>query len=232
MCVGGRESCVSVSLRVYCMLWFCSVVMPPIPSFLTPHHYSPPSPLPNAIPTESFFCDLYRVLRPGGRLTIVSDNRLYLHSLVATIDQLNSTGSVCFTSPSGSLDREASPPGRMHHSVNSQGQGQGQGDVSDSSDESIADQSSPNEENGEEDGDTTLRRKVNGEKRNRRAHSGKGSPAVKDLPGRVSVCSGGPGETGGHLTTDESSSYFSRMWKNGSNARVWHIILVKDTKYD
>jgi hypothetical protein len=216
------------------MLWFCSVVIPPILS-LPYTTILPPSPLPNAIPTESFFCDLYRVLRPGGQLTIVSDNRLYLHSLVATIDQLNSTGSVCFTSPSGSLDREASAPGRMHHSVNSQGQGQG--DVSDSSDESIADQSSPNEENGEEEGgDTTLRRKVNGEKRNRRAHSGKGSSAVKDLPGRsvgrVSVCSGGPGETGGHLTTDESSSYFSRMWKNGSNARVWHIILIKDTKYD
>lgn len=128
---------------------------------------------------------MYRVLKPNGKLTIVTDNRLYAHSLARTIDHIN-----CGSFSWSNIDEPQTEifPNKVLSVPESDSD----------SDETV-------------DGvDNTVR-----------------PPDFKSNVPTIKVQSGEPGERGDHLETDEGSSYFSRMWKNGSKSRVWNLVLIK-----
>ena len=170
---------------------------------------------------ESFFKAMHRVLRPGGMITIVTDNRLYARALAESVHSLNTTSCpaergagyfACLLSGEGAPSY-ASPQttptttqtGHVEHSAMSNT------DDSDSDD---------NDENGRESlasSETCL-----GEGKNSDTPQGALAKGCA-----IMVCPGEPGEKGGHFEVEESSSYFSRMWKHGNKARVWHLVLTK-----
>jgi hypothetical protein len=88
-------------------------------------------------------------------------------------------------------------------------------------------------DSGESDGNPRERMVVEASDSEDSDDSEGGGAVVKKTMNSSSVCtptpvrSGEPGERGDHLETDEGSSYFSRMWKNGSKSRVWNLVLVK-----
>jgi hypothetical protein len=144
------------------------------------------------------------VLKPNGKLTIVTDNRLYAHSLAKTVDHINSlqwtwadTGATDVDPVHSSHQTKKISP--LH---------------SDSDSESDSDDAADSEEMLQsKQSKASVKAKAKG---------------VFDLVPPIVVRSGDPEERGDHLDTDEgSSSYFSRMWKNGSKSRVWNLVLVK-----
>lgn len=125
-------------------------------------------------------------MKPNGKLTIVTDNRLYAHSLARTVDNINSVKLFW-------RDTDETQSETLQKPVLKQG-------ATESDSES-------------DDSDEVVHTKI--------------SSNVFSPVSSIRVQSGEPGERGDHLETDEGSSYFSRMWKNGNKCRVWNLVLIK-----
>jgi hypothetical protein len=187
---------------------------------------------------------MHRVLRAGGMLTIVTDNRLYAHALAKIVHGLNTTttrdgGGAFFSCRfSGDDDDEdvvtavaaaaaAAVPPAATAAMGSAGKLQptqnhrrvvGQMDSSDSDSESS--------HSDDEDGDFEYAGRLSHTPAPATRHKDGGADTAA-APCAIRVHPGGAGERGGHYEVEENSSYFSRMWKHGNKARVWHLILTK-----
>jgi hypothetical protein len=138
----------------------------------------------------------------------VTDNRLYAHSLAKTVDQINNSSlqwSCEDTEGTTNVDNETVENfGNLRTKKISSVQ-----NLNDSESDSDA---SVDETEGRQEEYLQSQQEVK----------------AKSSAPPILVRSGDPEERGDHLETDEgSSSYFSRMWKNGSKSRVWNLVLVK-----
>lgn len=149
---------------------------------------------------ENFFHELYRVLKRGGKLTIVTDNRLYAHSLAKTVDHINSLQWVW--EDTGTSDDIVDHPRNILAKK-----------VSSAKNQSESESDSDHSVDGAEEMQLESRPVI--------------VKSSGHLPSPILVRSGDPEERGDHLDTDEGSSYFSRMWKNGNKSRIWNLVLVK-----
>mmetsp|Transcript_35433 Transcript_35433/g.66129 ORF Transcript_35433/g.66129 Transcript_35433/m.66129 type:complete len:163 (+) Transcript_35433:95-583(+) len=160
---------------------------------------------------------MHRVLKPGGTLTIVSDNRLYATALGKIVDDLNS-GSALFSSPAvdrmSDSDDDADDDGYSEYASQKKRKRQfhrsQQEAMSMLSDDSDSDDS---------DNDTNSVVVASGDKKNAASAS---TCTIK----KTSVWSGDPGRSAGHVAT-QVSSYFRRLWKNGNKSKVWYLYLQK-----
>lgn len=178
---------------------------------------------------------MHRVLRTGGMITIVTDNRLYAHALAKIVHNLNiksSTGSgryfACRFSGDDEMDNDrfyvhssasfADPVATENAKTKLVSKSQQRVQRMESSD-SDSDDSDSECNFGDDDNNEAFESHAAEEEK----MSEGGMMAVCD----IRVHPGEPGERGGHLEVGEASSYFSRMWRHGNKTRVWHLILTK-----